>query len=194
MSQKQEPQHSKAVERARIATAAAPKARAATPATWSHSLGLQRAVGNRAFVSMLAETAPSAAIQQKTLGGGVSGSRESGPGQVTGLPDPLKAGVESLSGVSLEQVRVHYNSSLPETLNARAYTTGSDIHIAPGEERHLPHEAWHVVQQQQGRVDPTMQLFSDVPLNDDAGLEREADVMGQQGAELGARLMAPDSR
>jgi hypothetical protein len=27
----------------------------------------------------------------------------------------------------------------------------------PGQEQHLPHEAWHVVQQKQGRVKPTGQ-------------------------------------
>ena len=38
----------------------------------------------------------------------------------TGLPDNLKAGVESLSGVSLEGVKVHYNSGKPAQLNALA--------------------------------------------------------------------------
>ena len=30
--------------------------------------------------------------------------------------------------------------------DALAYAQGSDIHLAPGQEQHLPHEAWHVVQ------------------------------------------------
>ncbi|HAP61901.1 MAG TPA: hypothetical protein DCR93_21180, partial [Cytophagales bacterium] len=34
---------------------------------------------------------------------------------------------------------------------------GTDIHLAPGQQKHLPHEAWHVVQQKQGRVKPTLQ-------------------------------------
>ena len=38
----------------------------------------------------------------------------------TGLPDNLKAGVESLSGMSLDNVKVHYNSSEPAQLNAHA--------------------------------------------------------------------------
>jgi hypothetical protein len=69
----------------------------------------------------------------------------------TGLPDQLKSGIESLSGLSMDHVRVHYISSQPAQLNALAYAQGSDIHVAPGQERHLPHEAWHVVQQAQGR-------------------------------------------
>ncbi|ALS63274.1 hypothetical protein AT302_13895 [Pandoraea norimbergensis] len=96
----------------------------------------------------------------------------------TGLPDSLKSGVESLSGMSMDHVRVHYNSSAPAQLNAHAYAQGSDIHLGPGQEQHLPHEAWHVVQQAQDRVRPTMQLKAGVPVNDDEGLEREADEMG----------------
>lgn len=73
----------------------------------------------------------------------------------TGLPDHLKSGVESLSGMSLDHLKVHYNSSQPAQLQAHAYAQGVDIHVAPGQERHLAHEAWHVVQQARGRVSPT---------------------------------------
>jgi len=58
-----------------------------------------------------------------------------------------------------------------------AYAQGKDIHVGPGQEQHLPHEAWHVVQQAQGRVRPTMQMKG-AAINDDTGLEAEADVMG----------------
>lgn len=102
----------------------------------------------------------------------------------TGLPDQLKSGVESLSGMSMDHVKVHYNSSQPAQLNALAYAQGSDIHVAPGQEKHLPHEAWHVVQQAQGRVAPTMQMKGGVAINDDQGLEHEADVMGQKAMQL----------
>ncbi len=96
----------------------------------------------------------------------------------TGLPDNLKSGIENLSGYSMDDVKVHYNSSKPAQLQAHAYAQGTDIHLASGQEKHLPHEAWHVVQQKQGRVKPTKQLKSKVNINDDAGLEKEADVMG----------------
>lgn len=99
------------------------------------------------------------------------------PSNQTGLPDELKAGVENLSGYSLDDVRVHYNSPKPAQLQALAYTQGTEIHVAPGQEKHIPHEAWHVVQQMQGRVKPTMQMKG-VKINDDEGLEREANVMG----------------
>jgi hypothetical protein len=96
----------------------------------------------------------------------------------TGLPDNLKSGIENLSGLTMNDVQVHYNSDKPAGLQAHAYAQGTDIHLAPGQEKHLPHEAWHVVQQKQGRVKPTMQLQEKVNVNDDKGLEKEADVMG----------------
>lgn len=101
----------------------------------------------------------------------------------TGLPDNLKAGVESLSGFSMDDVKVHYNSSQPATVQALAYTQGMDIHVAPGQERHLPHEAWHVAQQLAGRVEPTTEVGG-MPVNDNTGLEHEADVMGARANSL----------
>jgi hypothetical protein len=103
----------------------------------------------------------------------------------TGLPDQLKAGIENLSGHSMDDVKVHYNSNQPAQLNAHAYAQGTDIHIAPGQEKHLPHEAWHVVQQKQGRVKPTLQMKGKVNVNDDKGLEKEADLMGRKAGSLG---------
>jgi Domain of unknown function (DUF4157) len=103
----------------------------------------------------------------------------------TGMPDNLKSGIESLSGMSMDHVKVHYNSAQPAQLNALAYAQGSDIHVAPGQEQHLPHEAWHLVQQAQGRVQPTMQMKEGVPVNDDASLEAEADTMGAKALQMG---------
>jgi len=98
----------------------------------------------------------------------------------TGLPDNLKTGMENLSGMSLDDVKVHRNSDKPAQLQAHAYAQGTDIHLGPGQEKHLPHEAWHVVQQKQGRVKPTLQMKGKVNVHDDAGLEKEADVMGEK--------------
>jgi len=111
----------------------------------------------------------------------------------TGLPDTLKGGIESLSGMSMDHVRVHYNSAKPAQLQASAYTRGNEIHVAPGQEQHLPHEAWHVVQQAEGRVKPTMQMAG-LPINDDHGLEREADVMGNKALRSGGRALTQSLR
>lgn len=102
----------------------------------------------------------------------------------TGLPAGLKAGIEAASGLSMDAVRVHYGSPEPKRIDAHAFADGTDIHLAPGQERHLPHEAWHVVQQAEGRVKPTRDLGG-TAVNDDPGLEREADRMGEISASHG---------
>ena len=107
------------------------------------------------------------------------------------LPEGLKAGVESLSGQSMSDVTVHRNSDKPAQLQAHAYAQGTDIHLGPGQEQHLPHEAWHVAQQKQGRVEPTTQLKAATFINDDKGLEQEADVMGAKAMQVGSQNLAP---
>ncbi len=112
----------------------------------------------------------------------------------TGLPDALKSGIESLSQLSMDDVKVHYQSSQPAQVQALAYTQGPEIYVGPGQERHLPHEAWHVVQQKQGRVEATMQLQG-IAINDDSMLEQEATLMGAkalhmpQSEDAGARTV-----
>lgn len=101
----------------------------------------------------------------------------------TGMPDALKAGIESLSGMDMSAVRVHRNSAKPAQLSAHAYAQGQDIHLGPGQDKHLPHEAWHVVQQRQGRVRPTGRVAGQA-LNDDPGLEQEASAMGSRALQM----------
>lgn len=103
----------------------------------------------------------------------------------TGMPTDLKSGLENLSGQNLSGVKVHRNSSKPAAIQAHAYAQGQDIHLGPGQEKHLPHEGWHVVQQMQGRVKPTIQKKNAL-INDNAGLEREADVMGAKAIQMKA--------
>lgn len=109
-------------------------------------------------------------------------------GNNTGLPDKLKAGIENLSGYSMDDVKVHYNSPKPAQLHAHAYAQGTNIHLSSGQEKHLPHEAWHVVQQKQGRVKATMQMKEALTINDNPGLEHEADVMGAKASSSGGNL------
>jgi hypothetical protein len=85
---------------------------------------------------------------------------------------------------------VHYRSRRPAQLGALAYTQGTDIFVAPGQEGHLPHEAWHVVQQAQGRVRRSTRLMK-MPVNDDAALEHEAEVMGARAAAPVAAIATP---
>lgn len=94
----------------------------------------------------------------------------------TGIPDHVKERFENRSGHSFDDVKVHYNSDRPAQFQALAYTQGQDVYIGPGQERHLGHELGHVVQQMEGRVSATGKLNGEA-VNDDAGLEREADRM-----------------
>lgn len=100
----------------------------------------------------------------------------------TGMPNNLKSGIENLSGMNMSDVRVHYNSAKPASVGAHAYAQGSNIHLGPGQEKHLAHEAWHTVQQKQGRVQPTTSV-NGVAVNDSPSLEKEADVMGAKAMQ-----------
>jgi hypothetical protein len=148
--------------------------------------GLQRMAANSPRTTQSRTMQAMAAASPRALRSqSVQAMTEARP-NTTGLPDSLKAGIENLSGLSMDHVKVHYNSGRPAQLHAHAYAQGSDIHVAPGQERHLAHEAWHVVQQAQGRVRPTAQMKGDVPVNDDQGLEHEADVMGDKALASGS--------
>ena len=148
-------------------------------ATADNVLRLQRTIGNRAVGQFLSGIAPQPQpIQRKEA--------------KTGLPDTLKAGIENLSGLAMDDVQVHYNSDKPAGVQAVAFTEGTDIHVAPGQEQHLPHEAWHVVQQKQGKVAPSIRLQGN-NINVDSILEAEADVMGAKASHLSVtdRLPSP---
>lgn len=124
-------------------------------------------------------------LQEKAIAKGIYGNHSNGVIQAKGLPENLQKGVEHLSGQSMQDVNVHYNSDQPEKLGAHAFAQGTNIHIAKGQEKHLAHEAWHVVQQKEGRVKPTIQKREKIPINDDAALEKEADIMGAKAITLG---------
>ncbi len=101
------------------------------------------------------------------------------PGSGSELPPALKTGIESLSGMSMDHVRVHYNSGKPAQLNALAHAQGADIHVAPGQDRHLAHEAWHVVQQRQGRVGTNLRTHIGLS-SDERTREVERDLLAKR--------------
>lgn len=103
--------------------------------------------------------------------------------RVEKMPEKLKAAVEALSGYSMDDVQVHYDSPKPAEIQALAYAQGTNIYLSQGQDKLLPHEAWHVVQQMQGRVQPTVRI-GEMPVNDDAELEHEADVMGGRADKI----------
>jgi hypothetical protein len=113
-------------------------------------------------------------LQGKFCGTAQLAQEETGKANRTGIPDNMKTRFENASGFSFDDVRIHYNSDAPAKLNALAYTQGNQVHIAPGQEKHLGHELGHVVQQKQGIVRPTGTIDG-VPVNDDPALENKAD-------------------
>lgn len=107
----------------------------------------------------------------------------------TGIPDVVKQRMEDSFGTDFSSVRVHPDSSKAPEVGALAYTQGTDIHFAPGQfkpdtsagQQLLGHELTHVVQQAEGRVNPTTEIGG-MPVNDDFSLEHEADVLGAKAA------------
>lgn len=101
---------------------------------------------------------------------------------MSALPDGLRNGIEQLSGMDMGDVRVHSMSPEPASLNALAFARGNEIHLGPGQSHLLPHEAWHVAQQKQGRVRATTEV-NGAPVNADSALEQEADIMGAKALQ-----------
>lgn len=111
------------------------------------------------------------------------------PPNQTGIPTQMKLDFESRSGLSFDDVRVHYGSDKPAQLGALAYTQGRHVYVGPGQERHLPHELGHVVQQKQGIVRPTGTLGG-LPVNMSAEMEAQADhVLQKKAASSGGNVV-----
>ncbi|MEO0473933.1 MAG: DUF4157 domain-containing protein [Bacteroidota bacterium] len=106
-----------------------------------------------------------------------------------GMPPQVQTKMESALDADFSDVKIHANSAKAPEVGALAYTQGSDIHFAPGQfkpqtsagQQLLGHELTHVVQQREGRVQPTTEIGG-MPVNDDPSLEKEADDKGNQAA------------
>ncbi len=92
---------------------------------------------------------------------------------LTGIPTQMKLDFEQRSGLSFDDVRVHYNSDKPAQLQALAYTQGTQVYVGPGQERHLPHELGHVVQQKHENIKADT-VYNGVPINTSQYLEHLA--------------------
>ncbi|PCK04479.1 MAG: hypothetical protein COA42_19160 [Alteromonadaceae bacterium] len=123
-----------------------------------------------------------------------SATREYWPGMATqqhnrpslgcSLPYCLRSGMEAISKLGLQRVRVHYNSPLPAKVQAHAYAQGLNIYLAPGQSHHLPHELGHVVQQLSGMVQATTTV-NGMAVNDDPKLEDHATELGDEAVRVG---------
>jgi hypothetical protein len=111
---------------------------------------------------------------------------------LTSLSDHHKSGVGSLSGNSLDNVKVHYNPSQPAQINALTYAQGSEAHVTPGQPRNASREAWHKVQQAQGGVKPATPMAG-VAVDDSRGLEGEANAIGATAIGIGGDVAQADT-
>ncbi len=107
------------------------------------------------------------------------------------LPNLVQSKMEGAMGADFSGVNIHTESQNATNVGALAYAQGNDVHFAPGQydpqstngQELIGHELAHVVQQREGRVQPTTQAKG-VPVNDDKGLEAEADDMGRKAAQM----------
>ncbi|HSI77828.1 MAG TPA: DUF4157 domain-containing protein [Lunatimonas sp.] len=107
------------------------------------------------------------------------------------LPGELQANLETSFRQDFSDVNIHTSSQAAQHLNALAYTQGEGIHFAPGEfnphsesgRNLIGHEFTHIVQQRSGVVQPNAVLGKGLPLNDNQGLENEANSLGRKAVQ-----------
>ncbi len=103
--------------------------------------------------------------------------------------------MESAFGADFSNIKINKNSSDAEDMGALAYTKGNQIDFAPGQynpqsqsgQELLGHELAHVVQQREGRVKANSSVNGQA-VNNDPGLEKEADDLGKKAASGGAPI------
>jgi hypothetical protein len=185
---------------------AAPGAGTATPparSAWELTTDPWMDAAHRGATALAGQGVAQAAGLIQTKSGDEPSAAAASPSAQGGgaaLPDAVRGKMESSFGTDFSSVRVHQGQQA-ESLGALAYTQGADIHFAPGQyqpdsqpgQELIGHELAHVVQQSQGRVAATTQAKG-VAVNDDQGLEREADEMGRKAAAGEVVSGAQDSR
>ncbi|RCW76444.1 hypothetical protein [Pseudorhodoferax soli] len=95
-----------------------------------------------------------------------------------GAPDPLRDSPRMVAQ------RARIEAAFGEVAQTASLRDGQPLQARM--EAPTPHEAWHVVQQAQGRAQPTMQMAG-AAVSNGAVLEREADAMGLRVASWEAQ-------
>lgn len=126
---------------------------------------------------------------QRKADGSAAVAAVASPGPGAPLPQATRAAIEPHLGTSLDHVRVHDDAASREaarSIQAKAFTSGSDIWLGPGASAHdsrlMAHEAAHVVQQGGGldrgapigRVRADRQAEDDAPPADDTTTDQTA--------------------
>lgn len=100
-------------------------------------------------------------------------------------------------GADFSGVKVNANSNKATEMGALAYTQGEELHFAPGQynpgsqagKELIGHELSHVKQQREGRVQANTSINGQ-PVNNNAGLEKEADDLGKKAANFSGAPVA----
>lgn len=115
-------------------------------------------------------------------------------GSSVSLPDPVQAKMEQSMGADFSGVQMFKDSEKASSVGANAFAQGNEVHFAPGQfktdqagQELIGHELAHVVQQREGRVSANTSVGGK-PVNDDKGLEQEADDKGRLAAKADAPL------
>ncbi|TRX59499.1 DUF4157 domain-containing protein [Fulvivirga sp. M361] len=101
------------------------------------------------------------------------------------LPHVIQKKMEESFNTDFSSVKIKTNSAQAKSFGALAFAQGENVHFAPGQfnpesskgQELIGHEFAHVVQQRQGRVQAGQSN-----INDDPGLEKEADTAGVRAA------------
>lgn len=107
------------------------------------------------------------------------------------LPEDLQTNMEHSLGHDFSNVNIQKDSQEAADMHARAFTKGDSVHFARGEfdphseqgKNLIGHEFTHVAQQRSGAVQPTRIMGKGLQLNDNQGLEHEADHFGRKAAK-----------
>lgn len=147
-----------------------------------------------------------AAVQQKKkteqhLDDNEETTTNASEGTKTKMPQGMQMKMETALGSDFSNVNIHVNSEKASQIGALAYTQGSDIHFAKGQyapessrgQELLGHELTHIVQQREGKVQPTTEVKG-MPVNDSHSLEQEADVMGRKAAQTEVNQTKPTTQ
>ncbi len=123
--------------------------------------------------------------------GPMTESAKTTPGGNNNLPPEILANMENALGHDFSNVNIHQNSKSAEEAGALAYAQGNNVHFAPGQfdpgskkgQELIGHEMTHVAQQREGKVAATTTLGTGMKVNDNPGLEKEADEIGAKAAK-----------
>ena len=120
----------------------------------------------------------------------VEGPKPFAPSGGSKMPEDVKGKMEGAMGADFSSVKIETNSKQAQEMGALAFAQGESVHFAPGQfdpsskkgQELIGHELAHIQQQREGKVTANAQVGG-AAINNDKGLEAEADRIGKAAAE-----------